>query len=405
MANEAAANEFHGRKLLLLGAAIGLTTGVTATMFYSAGAFIPAFEADLGWSRGDISLAVTALTVAVFLGGVPFGRLCDRLGAAVVGPASLVGYALSMIAMALFVSRIEHLWAAYFVVALIGVGSTPIVMIRPIADCFDRRRGLAMGIALTGAGISGFWVPRAATMMIESYGWRGAYIGLAAIAIAAAPLVWIGFRQATPRGPAQPQNVPSAGLTLGEARRTWQFWLLSLIAIAMASGVAGLVVHLVPMFRDLGAEAFGAAQVASYLGIASVFGRLAVGALLDRFSAPRVTLAILVSASLGALLLWGGELTYAWVAVVLLGLAAGAEIDLLSYLTSRYFGAHAYGAIYGWQYSIFALGYGISPALVGFSRDETGSYDLALLASAGLIAASGVLALGLGPYRYAVGHR
>src|SRR3546814_6580619 len=46
--------EFQGRTLLILGAAVGLSTGMTATMFYSLGAFIPSLQAQFGWARGDI---------------------------------------------------------------------------------------------------------------------------------------------------------------------------------------------------------------------------------------------------------------------------------------------------------------------------------------------------------------
>jgi predicted MFS family arabinose efflux permease len=377
---------------------------MTATMFYSLGAFMPALQAQFGWSRGDISLAVTIMTVAVFLGGAPVGRLCDRHGAALVGAASLLSYGLLLLALAFGVSRIEQFWIAYFVIAIVGVGSTPIVMIRPIADCFDRNRGLAMGVALTGAGIAGFWVPRLTSAMVEGYGWRAGYLALAVVALAAAPIVWFAFRR-TYRRRSLAQESQLNGYTYAEAWRTRQFWLLSAMALAMAAGVAGLVVHLVPMFRDLGALPASAAATASALGLASVAGRLVVGWLLDRLSAALVTLSVLCLAALGALLIWWGGLAFALPAVVLLGLAAGAEIDLMAYLTSRYFGPRAYGAIYGWQYSVFALGYGISPALVGFARDRTGAYDLALLTSAGLIAASGMLAVGLGPYRFGVGDR
>src|SRR3546814_7551686 len=85
--------EFGGKSFLLASAAIGLSAGMTATLFYSLGSFIPSLQAEFGWSRGDISLAVTLMTLAVFVSGASAGRLCDRYGAANVGAASLVAYA------------------------------------------------------------------------------------------------------------------------------------------------------------------------------------------------------------------------------------------------------------------------------------------------------------------------
>jgi len=76
--------EFGGRSFLLASAAIGLSAGMTATLFYSLGTFIPSLEAEFGWSRGDISLAVTLMTLAVFVSGSAAGRLCDRYGAAII---------------------------------------------------------------------------------------------------------------------------------------------------------------------------------------------------------------------------------------------------------------------------------------------------------------------------------
>lgn len=387
-------SEFHGRRLLILAAAIGLSTGMTATMFYSLGAFVPSLQAEFGWDRGSISLAVTIMTIGLFLSGPAVGRLCDRYGAAKVGALSLLAYAVAVVAIVLVVARIEIFWAFYFVIAVLGAGSTPIALVRPITAAFQRRRGLALGIVLTGAGIAGFWVPNLVATVSELAGWRAAYLALAATAVIAAPIVWFGFRRFETAS-ASTSNTPlqADGMSLQQARRTPHYWLL--MALSMALGIAGIIVHLVPLFRDLGAAALSAAHLASLIGVSSVLGRIAIGLMLDRFSAARVSMAILALAMLGILLLWQYGLTYAAPAVILLGLAAGAEIDLLAYLTARHFGQKAYGAIYGWQYSVFALGYGFSPFLVGRVRDATGSYDVAMLGSALLMGVSALAALSL----------
>lgn len=163
----------------------------------------------------------------------------------------------------------------------------------------------------------------------------------------------------------------------------------------MAGGLGGVVVHLIPLLRDLGAGPVGAARTASLVGLSSVVGRLGIGMLLDRFSAPLVSLFVLALAATGIGLLWLDGAAWGALAAILIGMAAGAEIDLLAYLTASHFGQREYGAIYGWQYSVFALGYGLSPLALGLMRDATGDYALALAVSSLLVGVAALLMLGL----------
>ena len=382
--------ELAANRGLLGAAALGLTVGMLPGLFYSMGVFMPAWEAEFGWSRGDMSFSLTLATVSMFLFGTVAGRLGDRFGAANVGPLSLFAYGIILTLLPLLISDVWHLWTGYIVLAIVGVPSSAIIMIRPITAAFDARRGIAMGIALTGAGIAGFWVPQLVGYLIELRGWRTAMMALGALPCLAAPFVWLGFR-GTGKAAVR-QNAVEHGIEFRAALRMRQFWILSLMAIGMSLGVGGLLVHFVPLLTDLGADSVRAAEIASLLGLASVCGRIGVGLLLDRFPATLVAVATLLVAASGALLLYMFGLGFAPLAVMLIGLAAGAEVDLIAYLCSRHFGVRSYGAIYGWQYSVFVLGYGFSPFLVGLMRDSLGNYDLALLVSATAIVSAGILA-------------
>lgn len=337
-----------------------------------------------------MSFSLTLATVSMFLFGTVAGRLGDRFGAANVGPLSLFAYGIILTLLPLLISDVWHLWTGYIVLAIVGVPSSAIIMIRPITAAFDARRGIAMGLALTGAGIAGFWVPQLVGYLIELRGWRTAMMALGALPCLAAPFVWLGFR-GTGKAAVR-QNAAEHGIEFRAALRMRQFWILSLMAIGMSLGVGGLLVHVVPLLTDLGASRVRAAEIASLLGLASVCGRIGVGLLLDRFPTALVTVGALFLAASGALLLWMFGLGFAPLAVMLIGLAAGAEVDLIAYLCSRQFGARSFGAIYGWQYSVFTLGYGLSPFLVGLMRDSLGNYDLALVVSAVAIVSAGVLA-------------
>ena len=376
---------------LLGAAALGLSVGMLSSLFYSMGTFMPVWETEFGWSRADMSLSLTFATLAMFVCGTFAGKLGDRYGAARVGALSLLIYGLLLALLPYILSDITHLWIGYIVLAIAGVPSTAIIMIRPITSAFDARRGLAMGIAMTGSGVAGFWVPRFVAYLVDVQDWRIAMSALGALACASAPLVWLGFRNEHSVSRVAQQSAEE-GMEFAAARRTMRFWVLSVMAIAMSLGVGGLIVHLVPLFTDLGAEPMQAAKIASLLGLATIVGRIGVGMLLDRYPANLVAMAALLVAAGGALLLYGFDLRFASLAVMMLGLAAGAEVDLIAYLCSRHFGTRSYGAIYGWQYSIFVFGYGLSPFLVGLSRDNFGTYDYALLGSMFAVGAAGLLA-------------
>ncbi len=151
--------EVWGRTGLLLASAIGLTAGMTAILFYSLDAFIPPLQAEFGWSRSDISLAASFLTLAVFVMGSLAGRLCDLVwcgagGGAEPGELRTGGYPDDVYRSGyrtflggLFRYRHSRCWLH---IHCVGAAHH---------HFFVRARGIALGVALTGAGIAGFWVP------------------------------------------------------------------------------------------------------------------------------------------------------------------------------------------------------------------------------------------------------
>ena len=99
------------------------------------------------------------------------------------------------------------------------------------------------------------------------------------------------------------------------------------------------------------------------------------------------------------LLLWSGMAGgVVLIAVVLVGLGVGAELDVMPYVVSRYFGLRAFGEIYSYTFALFTLGGVIGPLLMGAGFDATGSYSLVLgtfvmaaLMAAGLMTPTGAV--------------
>lgn len=193
----------------------------------------------------------------------------------------------------------------------------------------------------------------------------------------------------------------SRGMSCSEASRNRVFWILLCAVVLVAASVQACLAHITAIFADTGASAKTAALATSLYGGGLLVGRAGSGYLLDRFFAPRVAALIFASAALGiGLLRLAASQQFAFVAAFLIGLGNGAEVDIMAYLISRYFGLRAFGTIYGFIFGGFGLAGGLGVYLMGASFDATGSYRsmLTVFCLAALFGAA--LMLRLGPYRF-----
>jgi len=390
------AQEFRRDWRTVIAAAVGVGAGVTGLPFYTLGLLVRPLSVEFGWSRAAVSGAALCLQGGIVLSAPLVGRLIDHSGLRRVALLSLLGLAAAFALLPLLSSSILLFYAAWLALSLVGGGSTPVVWTRAVAARFSAGRGLALGMTLLGTGIAGIVAPALFGPIIARHGWRAGCLAVAAtIVVIAMPVVFAMLREVRPIE-ATNQAGAETGMALGEAIRTRRFAQLGLAFLLLGGTIAGLIVHLVPILTDRGMDALAAARAAALLGFAVIAGRLVVGWLVDRFHAPYVgmTFLLLPVASCLVLLNHGA----AGLAIVLLGLAAGAEIDLLAYFVSRYFGMRAYGEIYGWLLSIFSLGAGIGPVLAGASFDRTGSYDVMLTGACGAIAIGALLVGTLGRF-------
>jgi len=372
---------------VLVAATIGFGTGVSSLPFYTSGLFVPELEAAFGWSRGQLS-AIALYGSLVLIATAPLvGALVDRFGVRVPATISILAVSAAYFAM----SVMGGAFAGYLLLSLgmytFASASTPVSFTRAASFGFDRLRGVALGVVLAGAGATAFLVPATMGTLIAR-DWRAGFAVLGLVALAGAVVTFLlinrtGHRR-EPR-PATPfrEVIPHV--------RTWLFARLTLAFAALALAVGGMPLHLVPLLRDAGVSPAAAAGTASLLGIALIIGRVGVGLLVDRFFAPRVTAAVVVltAAGFAALLLAGPSMGIA--AALAVGLALGAEADLIGYLTSRYFGLRRYGRIFGLFYMVFMAGIGFGPVLIDSLRAATGGYSIPLLASIALLLVAAVL--------------
>ena len=166
------------------------------------------------------------------------------------------------------------------------------------------------------------------------------------------------------------------------------------------AAVNGANAHIVPLLTDRGFTPVAATGIFGVMGLSTLVVRPFVGLLLDRVFAPQVAAAFFLAPLAGLPLLASGSGLSPAIGAALLGLALGAEIDLIAFLTTRYLGQRAFGEIYGYLFMAFILGASVGGFSADVSFDRSGSYTPALIGYAGALVGAAFLVNRLGPYVY-----
>ncbi|MDB3967495.1 MFS transporter, partial [Porticoccaceae bacterium] len=322
------------------------------------------------------------------------------------GIVGLIGHSLAYVVLSLNTGSLMLWYLSWALVAILGAGSLPIIWTGVLNNWFTKHRGKAIGITMAGTGLGAFLLPPIVEFLIANHGWRTAYrgIGLGALLISL-PIVFALFKEkpdssTATDGEVMANKVETWGLSTKDAMRTKQFWILGAVLFLTVIVVAGLLSNFERIMTEQGFERSSIAQIAAVMGLTVIIGRLMVGALVDRFWAPGVAACFFLVATLGLLILVGTQVTMATalLVAVMIGLAAGAELDLLAYLTGKYFGPAHYPAIFGLIIAFFTVGAGIAPPLFGMAAQMFQGYGTMLSISIGLLLVSILLFLSLGRY-------
>lgn len=384
-------SEFSRHWLLVLVCAIGIGVGVSALPFYTQGLFIEAWTAEFGWTRAQASLGILGSTLAL-AAVLPFiGSIVDRYGLVTPVMISLLGLSLAYVLLGMFVQSIASFVMLAMLQAILGSASSPLAYTRAINSVFDKQRGLALGVALSGAGAAATFGPSLVSSAIDAFGWRGAYYAMALFTLVVGTVIVIVLARLKSAKTSAQIDVQAAQEGLKAAKASTTYWLVMAAIFCLSLGLGGLMIHFVPILLDIGLTISEAVKVAGVIGIAVVLGRLLVGFAVDRIFAPRVAIAILFACICGVLALAVFGSVVAVPAAFVIGFSVGAEVDLIGYLVARYFSMHAYGQIYGRQYSTFLIATGLSPVILGAVRDVTGSYTASLFTAAAFITLSAAL--------------
>jgi MFS family permease len=381
-----------------------LVVGSTAINVFAFGVFVIPVTQGLGISRGTFSGAMVVHGLAGALCAPLLGWLVDSYG---VRRVLLPGVALAALATALYglmTASTPVILALFLFSGMVGIVQSPLPYAAVINKWFDRRRGLALGFATSGVGLGAILVPQLALLLMQQVGWRLAYLGLAGAVLLLGFLpTAVLIRDPPPdmRPDAEwPDDPP--GCTAAEALASWRFWVLAGAFLLGVTAINGTLSHLVPLLHDRGMSQAEAVRDLSGAGLAAMASRRAAGFLLDYVWGPLVALLFYGLACAGLYMLAHDATgVQALIGAMLCGTGIGAEIDLMGFLMSRYFGLYAFGRIYGLSYIAFALGNGLGPGISGWAYEAAGrSYTPIFTVYMVLLVIAAAALMTLGGYRY-----
>lgn len=396
-------SEWHRHWRLVVSAFSG--SALASVYSYSIGVTIVPIEQEFGWSRAQITSGLFIVSLFSVTFSLFMGMVIDRFGPRRI---AIGGIALHCTALALLSQAgpsIVMWWAQWALIAVSILFIKPTVWVTAISSTFHLTRGLAFGVVLSATGLISFAIPSITLKLITAYDWRTTYLllGVSGAAVTL-PLVYFWFKSdADHRHKPAATNVQNpkllTGFTVKQGLASANFYILGAAGFFMSFATVALTINMVPILISQRIEASIAALIAGALGLSQIVGRLGGGVMLDRFRAPfvaAVAVSLPVVTSL-LLLYFPGQWYVALGAAITLGFAAGAEMDAVAFLCSKYFGLRKFATLFGAFSGILTLGFGIGPMAANMIYDATGSYDAMLWSIIPLSLISSILFLNLRP--------
>lgn len=390
----------------LLVAVVGVSTSVNATLLYGFSSMIGPLEQAFGWTRAEMQPAVTFLFLGAILSSQAVGWLNQRYGLRKVTLLSLAALSCGFLLLTQLRGPVWSLYMGFMLIAWAGLGTLQVTWTNLVNLWYERNRGLALAITLSGTGVAAIIMPPLVTRVTQAWGWQGGFVVMALMSsLIAMPLVALWMKAAVADAGGAGGNggvAPPAltGLSFREGLRSAKFWRCNVGLTLVVSAILGIVTNGVPMLRERGMSAMEAGQIFSSFGISLILGRVVVGYLVDRLWAPGVAAVTLLMPAAGCVLfgMVGPNVPLLVLATLLIGVGAGAEFDLAAFLVARYFGLREYGRLFGVHLGLITLGSSLSPLLFGAMYKSTGAYATLLGYCAICFAVGALLLLTLGRY-------
>lgn len=372
----------------------------SAINHYTMNLFGPAMLNELGWSKAQFALlgSIPLLTMAL----VPFaGRFTDRHGTRI---AAITGFAvlpLGFVAMSMMRGPIYEFFAIYLIQHVFGVLTTSMVFCRVIVERFDTARGIALSVVMSAPPLVGAIAAPLIGAVIAGEGWRAGYLALAGLS-AAGGLVAVGMMGRGEKRADTPREAPHLGRAeLLELLRhpTLILIVAGMFLVNVPQVFASSQMKLVVM--DSGVSDSLATWMVSLYAIGVIIGRFASGLALDRIEPHYVAMAALGLPAIGYLV-FASQLSATPVligAVMVIGLAQGAESDIGAFLISRRFAIRNFSLLLSILTMMIGLGGAAGSLVMSATLHQGSGYGPFLVVSAAATLAGAVLFALTGVFR------
>jgi len=403
----------EGWRVLLL-SLVGIATGINGVGLYTFGSFVVPLQQAFGWKREQIQPAVGVMTASVIVAVTIAGVLIRRFGLRAVTLVSLVALSIGYWIVTLNTGSLWRFYASFSMLAFVGMGTMHVTWTQLVNLWFERNRGLALAFMLCGTGLAALIYPTSLSWAISQWGWRGGFWLLSVLTLLVTlPLsfLWLNVnspavvrRLSESKGRAEAGKEPVLaqlpGLEVGQVVRQWRFWLCNVALSLVVSTMVAMVTSAIPMLRDRGLSAAEAAAVFSWFGVSLIFSRVVVGYLVDRLWAPGVAAVVTLCPAIGTLLFYslGVNTSGLSLASALVGLGAGAEMDIAAFLLARYFGMRDYSRVFSLHMVAISTASTIAPLVVSVLYVKTGGYASTLLVCTASCTLGAILLPAMGRY-------
>jgi MFS family permease len=221
-------------RIVLLGVA-GVLTSMSSALLYGFGSLVVPLQEAFGWTRGELQSSITFLFAGVAIGSQLLGWLYARFGLRRVAIVSLLVQVLGYLALTRLNGSVYWLYFAFFVMPLLGAGTIAITWTQLISVWFERNRGVALAIILSGSGLAAMLMPPLLAWAVRTGGWQAAFMLLAAMPLLLTlplAIVYLRFpaRRVTKDNATAPESTLD-GVPFNVAIRTWVFWACNLALI------------------------------------------------------------------------------------------------------------------------------------------------------------------------------